>query len=67
MGRISYWVYLLHLVVSYVLVRWLPGRDYMVMLVLFAVIVIVVSSGVDRMYGLIIKSAETMRKKIRTN
>ena len=67
MGRISYWAYLLHLVVSYVLVRWLPGRDYIVMLVLFAVVVIAVSSGMDKVYGLITKSAETMWKKIRTN
>ena len=44
LGGISYWIYLLHIVVGFVLANYFPGRSYPVMLLIYILCVIGMAS-----------------------
>ncbi len=50
LGRISYWVYLLHLIVSLVLVKFIPGKGYWIMLAVFLLLTTLAASGAEELF-----------------
>lgn len=58
LGGISYWIYLVHLIVGYVISTYIPGREYSMMLIIYIVGTILLSALLKFLYqnvGKIIK------------
>ena len=52
LGSISYWIYLLHIVVGFVLANYFPNRSYATMLLVYVICVCAISAFFDGCFKL---------------